>query len=588
MHFFDGFISANSQNHRSLWTRSHARRGRRGDVPIVGPSGGPAAILIVIITAIMVIYILFLPPAERDKLLNNGNTGTGVQPGGTSSGTTRVLTSLLNEKVGTLTTISSQTVNHEMSSFRIFDTTQAQVLKQINSLYVKRSVLSEEDANLTFAVDPTVSKNLKLSFNVKAASGYLLIQLNGQPIATVKLDVGNPDPIVIPSELLQQVNTLSFSVSSPGIMFWDVNEYLLQPVMIVGDVTDVSGLRSDQTFSIATSEQQNLDTATLFFYPDCARNAVGPMDILVNNHRVFHGVGDCQVLNHVELATDDLQTGLNTVTFEASSGSYLIDQLKVETTLKEPVHPVYYFDLLAKYFGTSTVENSACGVKDGICPSNCQPWQDPDCCFNQNEFWCPTSTQNIYDRCVAFADTSQCGRCSAGYQDQGGTIPDACKNTCGDDKDGICPAGCQSWQDKDCCFSQSTDNYWCNEVPSGGSVQDKCTLYVSEGQCQGCASGYTSSNRGSFNCQVTSTQFIDQSDKLLSNYDVNLTVKFAGDNAKRLDVIINGQTISLDTSQRYYSRLIDPYVQSGSNVIELVPRTDVEVTSLSVTLRRKS
>ena len=67
-----------------------------------------------------------------------------------------------------------------------------------------------------------------------------------------------------------------------------------------------------------------------------------------------------------------------------------------------------------------------------------------------------------------------------------------------------------------------------------------------------------------------------------------MTLKFTGDDTKKVDVIINGHRISIDTNKREDSRLIDIDVQSGTNAIELVPKTDVEIVTFSVALKRRS
>src|SRR3972149_2800212 len=163
-------------------------------------SPSPAAVLVVIIAAIMVLYVLVLPPDVREDLLNDGKSTSGSGADG-QSGSSAAGAALLSEKVGRLTALSDDTIEHELPSLRIFDTTQAQVVKEINSIYVKRSIMSMQRANLSFTLDPSTSSDVKLAFNVKVADGRLFISLNNEPIATLSSpSLASPPPIAIPQE----------------------------------------------------------------------------------------------------------------------------------------------------------------------------------------------------------------------------------------------------------------------------------------------------------------------------------------------------------------------------------------------------
>lgn len=51
--------------------------------------------------------------------------------------------------------------------------------------------------------------------------------------------------------------------------------------------------------------------------------------------------------------------------------------------------------------------------------------------------------------------------------------------------DGICPTGCQSYEDVDCCLKRS-DNYWC-DIPTT-NPNDRCVSFIND--CDRCLSGY--------------------------------------------------------------------------------------------------
>jgi hypothetical protein len=58
---------------------------------------------------------------------------------------------------------------------------------------------------------------------------------------------------------------------------------------------------------------------------------------------------------------------------------------------------------------------------------------------------------------------------------------------CGD-VDGICPDDCSEDLDKDCCFEEYADGFWC--VVKTDFVGDRCVGFVDENECGRCPSGY--------------------------------------------------------------------------------------------------
>ena len=63
-----------------------------------GQSGSGAATLVAVIALLIVLYILFLPPDVRKDLLEEESDG----PGGTGTGSGRVVTNLLTDHPGRL------------------------------------------------------------------------------------------------------------------------------------------------------------------------------------------------------------------------------------------------------------------------------------------------------------------------------------------------------------------------------------------------------------------------------------------------------------------------------------------------------
>jgi hypothetical protein len=60
-------------------------------------------------------------------------------------------------------------------------------------------------------------------------------------------------------------------------------------------------------------------------------------------------------------------------------------------------------------------------------------------------------------------------------------------NRCGD-IDGFCPENCDEDTDKDCCFEEYIDGYWCDIKTD--LLDDRCVGFVDEESCGRCRSGY--------------------------------------------------------------------------------------------------
>ena len=198
---------------------------------------------------------------------------------------------------------------------------------------------------MTFDMDPDLTENALLSFNVKSGRGRLMIYLNGVQVFDGELDEGTPFPITLPSDILQSHNLLEFKAPDTGFAFWKVNEYQLESVSVTGDVLDVTNSRSTQFFYISNTEKLNIDTVKLKFFPNCDNTLVGPLKIYLNGDDAFSGNADCGVYNTLTLDVNSIFQDKNELEFISTQGQYLIDRVSVRTDLKDIIYPVYYFEV---------------------------------------------------------------------------------------------------------------------------------------------------------------------------------------------------------------------------------------------------
>ncbi len=305
-------------------------------------SASAAATLIAIIAGLIVLYILFLPPGEREKLLENGGEDNGDTDSEEENSSI-----LLLEAPKQLYPVSRTKFEQEFPSFSVYIGEEAVELKKQDTVYVKKSLLSERRDNVTFEiVDLENTNNLLMSFVVAGGRGRLIMILNGHEIYNAEVASQNIEPIELKEYLQEGVNVVEFAVSSPGVSFWKTNEYSVEDIIITADVKNLEAQESELTFVISQPDRDNLKKLSLRFIPDCTVTEVGRLNIWINNHNLYSAVPDCgSSQKPIEFSPDRLVAGENTLRFSTNRGKYLVDNVKLTSELKKADIPVYYFEL---------------------------------------------------------------------------------------------------------------------------------------------------------------------------------------------------------------------------------------------------
>lgn len=321
-------------------------------------SGAGAASLVAIIAALIVLYILFLEPADREELLGEDNNNHN---NGNSKTENKNITVLLDEKPGRLDFLTDDKFEISIQPFNLYKTTNAAEIESLNDFSVRNGLFDKRDIEKSFFIDDLDNTdNVLLSFLAKIHNGILSIDLNGENIYEGSIETQNVEPISLMKQKLKQgENTLKFSVSGVGAVFWRTNEFSLSNVKVVGDITDISKQKTRNVFTVEPWKYNNLDKATLKFNPNCKKADVGSLDVMINGKNVFSGTPDCGILNKYEIPTSVLDAGLNDVVFTTNKGSYLIDQIKVNLELEELSNPLYWFEVSEKQ-----LENITKGIDD--------------------------------------------------------------------------------------------------------------------------------------------------------------------------------------------------------------------------------
>jgi hypothetical protein len=306
---------------------------------------GQAASLVLVILIGIVVYVLLVPGPIREDLLNgNGTTTTTTTPGtGTSKNTTIVI---LDEHPGTIDVVTQREFEHDIPSFNLFKTTDSTELKKLNPFYISTNMFGKKTKRITFDIaDLELTRNVMLSFAASNPKGVLIITLNNNVIFESSIQNYNVEPVTLEPELLGKTNLLEFSVSGVGWQFWRQNEYSIENLRIIADITDISRRESTNLFMVTQIEKNNAERLYIEFNPNCEPTAVGNLYVDMNGRNVFSGVPDCGILNRHELDPNVLRVGENVISFRTERGSYLLDLVKVDTTLKNNPAPIYYFEL---------------------------------------------------------------------------------------------------------------------------------------------------------------------------------------------------------------------------------------------------
>jgi len=309
-------------------------------------SGKDVAVLVLLIAVFLILYMLLLPPEEREALLNETSTG---QP----STETAQQETLLSESPGTVSIAQDKGITHEFNPINLFIKTEPLTQKLAESLYISKTLLSENSQKLTLPVeDKSNLKDIVLYFTVKEQKGKLKIKLNENIAFFDEVQQGEIKLIPLPVNYIQDNNIIELTTSSPGLAFWRTNSYTLENVG-VKETFELINPREERTFSISESEINNIDRVILSYslYCNSLKSDSTRLKIFINRNQLFSGIINCGTASSsIEIPTNYLQKGLNKIVFSVEEGDFMISNIKILTELKEKSYPQYHFNIdSAKY-----------------------------------------------------------------------------------------------------------------------------------------------------------------------------------------------------------------------------------------------
>jgi len=311
--------------------------------------GGTVAVILVIIAFFMVLYILFIPPSDRDKLLNNPVQGSSQNNAGTFP-----VIELLTESPGLVSPNSQFGTRHSMQDINLFVKTEPKIDVLSPNLAVKNGLFSKSFPKLKFSSqESSDTVRVSLNFFVSKASGELRIKLNGQIVYSEELDSSGTKIIDIPPGRLQDENELEFSVSSPGIAFWSSNVYNIKDIVIKQEFSKVNSKES-RIFSLSDSEAANIQVVTLEYTQVCnERLSFGTTNFLIriNDKRFSDSILNCANTDQkIDLDRSLIVSGKNSLSFELEDGDFSFRQLSVFIKSSDSSFPAYQFSIPTSEF----------------------------------------------------------------------------------------------------------------------------------------------------------------------------------------------------------------------------------------------
>ena len=105
--------------------------------------------LVLIIGLFIVLFVLLLPPKDREELLNQ----TGSQDTGTDGVKVNGVETLVLESPGFVSDSEKGEIKHEINPITLFVKTSPEIIELADSAVVERSLFSEKEQNFAFGVE---------------------------------------------------------------------------------------------------------------------------------------------------------------------------------------------------------------------------------------------------------------------------------------------------------------------------------------------------------------------------------------------------------------------------------------------------
>ena len=277
------------------------------------------AVFILLLGLFLAIYVLLLPPEDREALLYDETEDNSNQKESSNI--------ILNQFVGTLKPAENDEIIHKIDSINLYSKEEPKITDLAYSLHLEKSLTSETKRNLVFNINNLESlENANLILVASKNKGNLIVSLNNVIIYDSK--VSGLANIVLPKEILQMTNYIELSVSSPGLNIFGKNSYDLSNIKLRENY-QLTNTRESRDFTISRQETGN---AELRFVLYCNINRQGSrLNIYLNNKEIKNEIISCMSAERkMDIKNDDLEKGSNTLMFQIDKGDYIFNDIKLD------------------------------------------------------------------------------------------------------------------------------------------------------------------------------------------------------------------------------------------------------------------
>ena len=311
-----------------------------------GQSAGNIGVLVFLIAAFLALFILLLPSEDRENLLR---TNTSIASSRDSSNVV-----LLSQAPGLLNTASADESLHKINSINLFLRDEPLVSDLASKLTLTEGVFSSDTRKLTFKVEDTDDlENAYLIFSVEKSEGNLIITLNEAEVFAGKAE--GLQTVVLPRNLLQEINSLDFEVSNPGINIFKKNQYILKDVK-VRQSFEIINTKEKRTFVLSAAEKGNGKLDYFLFCNNAAESS--RLRIFLNKEEISDELITCGSADkEVDVNAADLEEGTNELIFEIDNGDYLIKDIELTVKTSDGGAAKYKFGVSKSAFDKINNEN---------------------------------------------------------------------------------------------------------------------------------------------------------------------------------------------------------------------------------------
>lgn len=306
-----------------------------------GTSAANVATLISLIALFLLVYILLLPEADRDRILGTEQTGKEQA----EKEITGVGDVLLSEFIGNIKPgEKAKKMMHEIANVNLFTKEESGLIALSENIKVSKGFFGSRDQNIFFRVDnPGDVLKAELYLVVDSGSGDLVVEINGNEFYRNEVVQGQVR-LDIPLGYLASANNLRLSVSGFGPKLYSLREVKLRKE------EEIKNRVARRTFSVDAGEKSGMKSAIMRYNVFCDRDEKEALRILLNDNLIYSDVPFCNLREDaVELGPDLFKSGVNNLDFE-TEGDYLIEGISVKTFSGDEELPEYFFALNAEDF----------------------------------------------------------------------------------------------------------------------------------------------------------------------------------------------------------------------------------------------